>query len=659
MNPNLSAAPGAQIRPGQAQRPLRIILLQLPVPDGSGTDIPLAAACLENAWRRWLPAIGLDEAVDPCRFIKAPGGLANHGSDPALLDWIVSQSPDILGFSLYLWNSERSAWLAARARARCPDLRCLAGGPEVQTNRLPPAHHHKPTTPITVSGADFPDFDWLIAGPGEEPFVELLAGLTGLGGGATVPAGRGAPLFLPRRQALAASAAAVAEAITNHGTAAASHPWLDGSLLLGPDHPIYLETVRGCPNKCSYCFYGKQFKRMLFLPEHLVEAIIRQAVAAGSPELYLMDPSFSQRPALEDFLEKLARWNANGQLVVHTELRLEDITPRRARLLAAAGVRSVEAGLQSTNPKALAAVGRHWDRQAFERGARLLLDAGIRISTGVIIGLPHDSPTEIRQTIDYVAALGLGSGAEAYPLAVLPGTTLREQANQLGLEYLDRPPYYLLSSPWLDQTGIVDAIAYADETWEREGLAPITPDPLTAYALADAAAAERLLARGAALPRVVNLRLPASLLADAAARNRLLRAGRAWRADSPSSECRLLVELDCLPSPASLEELRGAFLAEGHLLERVRYFHPDPQGTWSCRIFALLSAPELIEPWIAGGLDDHADLVIDLVAARNRAGLAAGLLATDWDQIPFVRTGHLSFPELGAFYAGMENLILD
>jgi radical SAM superfamily enzyme YgiQ (UPF0313 family) len=626
----------------------RIALLQLPVPDGPGSDVPLAAACLRNAWRRWLAARGIEAGSDkdPWCFVEPPEGLANRGSDPAILDWLAAEAPDVLGFSLYLWNRERSAWLAAEAKARLPDLRCLAGGPEVQDSRLPATD-----SPAGLPARLAPDsglmvFDWLVAGPGEAAFVALLARLTGMPAPAEPPA---ESLFLSRRAAEAVPADAPPR----------PHPWTDGGLPLGPGRAVHLETVRGCPNKCSYCHYGKQFAQLGFLPEHEASAVIRHAIEAGADELYLMDPSFSQRPRLDEFLGRLAAWNA-GRLAIHTELRLEDITPQRARLLREAGVRSVEAGLQSTNPRALAAVGRGWDQQRFERGADCLQREGIRISTGVIAGLPEDGLAEIAATIDYVAGLGLGEGAEAYPLAVLPGTELRRQAAGLGLEYLDRPPYYLLSSPWIDQAGMQEALDYAAERWDRDGLAPVAPSPASARRIRSAPEAAELLAHPARLPLVLDLRLSAGLLADPGSLAALADAGRRWRQGSPSSELRLLVDLDRLPREAELETLRAAFLAPGHLMERLRYYHPDAQGTWSCRIFAMLADPDRLSGWLAAGLDGSADLVVDLAgaAAGKRHALARLLLETDWEQMPFVRTGPEPEPAIKELYGGLENLLL-
>jgi len=51
--------------------------------------------------------------------------------DTLLADRIARQEPDHVGFSLYLWNSERSLHLAREVKRRSPRTQVLIGGPEV------------------------------------------------------------------------------------------------------------------------------------------------------------------------------------------------------------------------------------------------------------------------------------------------------------------------------------------------------------------------------------------------------------------------------------------------------------------------------------------------------------------------------------------------
>jgi len=93
------------------------------------------------------------------------------------------------------------------------------------------------------------------------------------------------------------------------------------------DEPVYLETLRGCPHRCSYCFYGKQFPNVRHFPEDVLPAVFALARERGAPEIYLLDPSFTSARGLEQRLAGLASLNPTG-IPLHAELRLEAISRR-------------------------------------------------------------------------------------------------------------------------------------------------------------------------------------------------------------------------------------------------------------------------------------------------------------------------------------------
>ncbi len=182
----------------------------------------------------------------------------------------------------------------------------------------------------------------------------------------------------------------------------------------------------------------------------------------------LLDPTLNQRRDFASFLKLLARENPERQFTYFGELRAEGITSEIARLLAEANFTEVEIGLQSIDPLAMDLMDRHNNLRAFERGARAMLDHGIKVKVDLIIGLPGDTIDSVRRGIDYVHASGLYSEVQVFNLAVLPGTAFRQEAEQLGLVYQDRPPYYVLETPTLRLEQMYDLMAEAQEVFETE-----------------------------------------------------------------------------------------------------------------------------------------------------------------------------------------------
>lgn len=135
---------------------LHVLLIQLPVPSSPQLNTPLAAGYL----KAYAAARGL---LDRVQIDLLPRALADHAGDAALVAAIVARRPDVLGLSLYTWNSERSLAVARRVKALLPGLLVVAGGPEVQ-----------PDNPWVL---EHPALDVAVVGEGEQTFVELLEAL--------------------------------------------------------------------------------------------------------------------------------------------------------------------------------------------------------------------------------------------------------------------------------------------------------------------------------------------------------------------------------------------------------------------------------------------------------------------------------------------------
>ena len=97
-----------------------------------------------------------------------------------------------------------------------------------------------------------------------------------------------------------------------------------------------------------------------------------------------------------------------------------------------------------------------------------MLDLGIKVKVDLIIGLPGDSVDSVRRGIEYVRRSGLYSQVQVFNLAVLPGSSFRQEAEQLGLVYQDRPPYYVLATPTLSTLQMYELMAEAEDAFETE-----------------------------------------------------------------------------------------------------------------------------------------------------------------------------------------------
>ena len=371
-----------------------------------------------------------------------PRHLSLFASDRVIADYIADIEPDLVCFTLYCWNAERSRSLAARLKNRLPRCTILCGGPEVAPGSSMLAEH-EPAVDCFVQGEGEWFFQQVISENDLSPYRVMVNNNT--------------TVIQPPH-----------ELIPLHQT---FEP-LTGSMLSPmPDGSSCIEITRGCPYKCSYCYYSKNCPG---IRERDFETLEKALTTKGLTELYLLSPTFDRSSGFHDRLRLLAA--ANPGITLHTEMRAGAVDAQTAGLLYKAGFRSLEVGLQTMTRKALKKASRASDPERELNGMKILHDAGIDLKIGIIPGLPGDTPEEFIRSIDLLADHGLAGSIELYPLMVLPGTAIRETALQEGARFLTRPPYYFQCGWGFDARDIRSIIDYTEERTGFSHLPRSLPD---------------------------------------------------------------------------------------------------------------------------------------------------------------------------------------
>ena len=412
---------------------LRVLLIQLPVPNNPDTNVPLAAGYL----KAHAQARGLLERVE---IDILPRALADNAGDALLVDAIVKRRPELLGISLYTWNSERSLAIAARVKAQLPSLLVLVGGPEVQTDNDWVLNH--------------PAVDVAVIGEGEQTFCEILqivncklqieptnlqsaiCNLQSIPGLAFRDA-TGDMIFTPERTPLS-------------DLAALPSPYLLG--YLEPGQILMVEISRWCPYSCGFCLYGRNMGPKLgsrYFPLERILAEISWGREHGATQIHFVEANLNLVPVFWPLMRALEDLNADGALTLYAELRGEHLTDESVAALARAGLRVAEVGLQTANLAALKVAHRKTDLQKWAAGTRRLARQGVEIYLDVILGLPADDAAGVATTLDFIRREDLGP-YDIFTLQVLAGTATRRQVAKYGLVHQDRPPYYVLATDRLD-----------------------------------------------------------------------------------------------------------------------------------------------------------------------------------------------------------------
>ena len=389
--------------------------------------VPLAAACLKASLEvRSAPA----HPVTVVCFDFFSGESLEEISRT-----LVAAGPDLVGFSLYAWNRDECLALAQKLRQEVPALTIFGGGPEATAD---------PNGLLDGSA-----FDFLIVGEGEITLRDVIdcldagVSLAGLPGIARKTA---SGVELIRREPIA-------------DLGALPSPYLSGSLDSYIPFGVLWQLSRGCTFGCDFCFDGMGDRNVRRYPAERLEAELDYLVRRGAGQVVVLDSTFNLDGARAKTLVRMMRKKA-PQVHFHFEARAELLDAEQARLFG--GMKcSLQIGLQTADPGVSRAVRRPLNRREFTSKIGLLNQEGVVFGFDLIFGLPGDSLTRFRETLDF--ALGLYPNSLAiFPLAVLPGTVLASRATELHLRYLPKPPYTLLETPSFSTNDLQVAQRLAD-----------------------------------------------------------------------------------------------------------------------------------------------------------------------------------------------------
>jgi len=361
-------------------------------------------------------------------------GFATIESDSQADPWwiayrVLAMEPDVVGFSVTCYNARAVYEAASVIALASPDISIVFGGPEMAG------------IAEDVLAAN-PGVTAVVRGEGEITFSELVCALL-----------EGRPLWpiegvTSRRQDGSIVSAPDRALITDLDTIPS--PYLTG--ILAPiDGAGYIETYRGCPHACAYCYEGKGYGRLRsFSRERVAAEVAVFAEAPGVGSMSFIDPVFNLTPERLAWLAELLAPHAARGLKLHTiEVDIERVDAEVAAQLVRAGVATVETGPQTIGAKALSICRRGFDRERFVAGVSACKAAGISVECDLIVGLPGDTEDDFSAALEFVLACDPGK-IQFSTLHVLPGTELWERAKELGLVFNPAPPHEIISTPDMD-----------------------------------------------------------------------------------------------------------------------------------------------------------------------------------------------------------------
>ncbi|MBL0386415.1 B12-binding domain-containing radical SAM protein [Tumebacillus sp. ITR2] len=353
--------------------------------------------------------------------------------DPALsvAADIHSRKPDVVGFSVYIWNIQETIPIIQMLRKTNPQIKIVLGGPEVSYDSR-------------MWLERLPEVDCIVINEGEKTFHRVLTEMK-----RESETGERARLDLVPgivyrdveervQQTFPADKMKLDEIPS---------PFDDDDLPTLVNRVVYFECSRGCPFSCSYCLSSIETGVRYFdLDRTLSE--LKRLIDAGVKTVKFVDRTFNihRRYALTvfDFLIK----NHNGT-IFQFEITADILKPDVVQFLAEnapPGIFRFEIGVQSTNDITNDIVQR---RQNWEKLTNTVL--GVKNSGKIdqhldlIAGLPEEDYASFRKTFNDVFELRPEELQLGF-LKMLRGTGVRAEAEKYGYQYMDNAPYEILSN---------------------------------------------------------------------------------------------------------------------------------------------------------------------------------------------------------------------
>ncbi len=318
---------------------------------------------------------------------------ANPDSDTLIKAYLLRKQPDFIGFSCTSSSFLDGVRILTFAKRILPKVKAVFGGPHVSALKQ-------------AILRDYPGIDYVCVGEGEEALRELmLADPDRIGRikGIVHRDGSGEILFTGHRKHLLDLDALPFPAYEK----LAGYPERYSLPIFNyPKTPnTSCISSRGCPYACSYCdrsVFRRSFRYNSadYLYRHLEYLKTRFNIR----HINFYDDQFTfNRKRVETLMDRLIAKPL--AMTFNCAVRAEHIDYPLLKKMKQAGCWMISLGIETGDPDLLAMHRKNADLRMLEQKIRLIKKAGIRVKGLLMMGLPGESESSIKKSMDYVYSL--------------------------------------------------------------------------------------------------------------------------------------------------------------------------------------------------------------------------------------------------------------
>lgn len=333
------------------------------------------------------------------------------------------KNPAVAAFSVSMWNMNFSLAIAEEVKKRFPECLIVFGGPNVPFETENFFHSH-------------PFIDVTVKGEGEQAFADLLLRLLESRDFGDIP-GISYLDHKSNRCVVNQEKRALLKDLDSYPS-----PYLEGAYeyLLSEDinFQAIIETNRGCPYICAYCFWGKGglSKKFTYFSLDRIKQIAEWCGKNRIKYIFCADSNFGifQRDLeiANYFVQAKLRYGFPEKFRVCYAKNSKDTVYEIGKLLNKYDMdKGMTLSRQTNNIEALENIGRkNFKMSVFNDQQKRYNNDNIPVYTELILGLPGETYESFIYGIEDILKLGFRNQIFIYLCQVLPNTELANEEYQ-------------------------------------------------------------------------------------------------------------------------------------------------------------------------------------------------------------------------------------
>ncbi|MFT8313618.1 MAG: B12-binding domain-containing radical SAM protein [Clostridium sp.] len=345
---------------------------------------------------------------------------------------IITENPDIVAFSCYIWNIEYVKKLANLIKTLNSKIEILFGGPEVSYDAENFLLHNPG--------------DYLIEGEGEAIYREFVQWR-----------------ISKRDYHEASNIKGLYQKIDNKIIYGGERSLMNFNEVVFPyredddlkNKIVYYESSRGCPFNCKYCLSSIS-NGVRFLNVDRVKRELQFFIDKGVKLIKFVDRTFNCNHKFSMEIWKFLI-NANTDATFHFEISADILKDEEIELLKTApkGRIQLEIGVQTTNEDILKNINRNIKfKDIKEKVLKLQKNRNIKQHLDLIAGLPGENYERFRKSFNDLYSIRPEEIQLGF-LKLLKGSAMRYEAEQWGMVYSPYAPYEIFKTDSLSYEEIL------------------------------------------------------------------------------------------------------------------------------------------------------------------------------------------------------------